>query len=67
MSVLCESLNIIGVVIKNCVECFSNQEDRDEKRHKCMCVGLMYVRKYCVFMYECGMFVSILYKSICSN
>ena len=44
MSVLCESLNIIGVVIKNCVECFSNQEDRDEKRHKCMCVGLMYDR-----------------------
>ena len=43
---LCESLNIIGVVIKNCVECFSNQEDRDEKRHKCMCVRLMYVRKY---------------------
>ena len=25
-------------------ECFSNQEDRDEKRHKCMCVGLMYDR-----------------------
>ena len=38
--------NCNQVVIKNCVEYFSYQEDRDEKRHKCMCVGLMYVRKY---------------------
>ena len=50
MSVFVRIVNIIGVVIKNCVECFSNQEDRDEKRHKCMCVGLMYVRKH---MYLC--------------
>ena len=60
---MCELLNIIGVVINNCVECFSNQEDQEEKRHKYMCVYVC--AKVCVFLYECGMFVGILMWCVC--